>query len=148
MGVSKYHNLCKKSVQSFKGCCDRVRDGKSPEIEWPRSREGCIGFINEIGPVPKNMEKPSVGRIDHSKGYASGNIRWEEHKYNSVKRRGTKFENETSSSVKLKERKFTRGSPEYFEHQRKASLKRWSDPEQREQARKRFIENNPNRRRK
>ncbi len=40
------------------------------------------------------MRKPSVGRIDHAKGYVAGNIQWEEYSYNSIKRKGTSLESE------------------------------------------------------
>ena len=76
------------------------------------------------------MKKPSIGRIDHKKGYEPGNIQWEEHKHNSVKRRGTKFENCKDSEVSLRKYKFRKGTEEHRKHQSEASKKRWADPSQ------------------
>lgn len=130
--MSKYEGVDRYALQHFKGCHNRVRDGKSPSIFWPRTKEGYLNFCSEIGKFPEAMEKPSVGRIDHDKGYEPGNIRWEEHKFNSVKRIGTKYQNSIERHPKLDDRtpSFKLGSKEHREHQRKASLKRWSDPEQ------------------
>jgi hypothetical protein len=130
--VTKYEGLDPYALQAFKGCHNRVRDGKCPSIAWPRTREGYAAFCREIGPHPVGMQKPSVGRKFHHLGYGPGNIQWEEHRINSVKRRGTKFAMSTSPVVELFEPKFRRGSQEYFEHQRFASLKRWSDPTQKD----------------
>jgi len=102
---AEYFGLDKEILQHFKGCHNRVRDGKAPKIQWPRSRSGFLKFCDEIGPKPNDGQKWSVGRKDHSKGYVKGNIRWELYAHNSVKRRGTKFENAKTAKVKMKERK-------------------------------------------
>lgn len=60
------------------------------------------------------------------KGYEPGNIQWEEHKFNSVKRRGTKWQGCREKVVPLKQVKFKKGTPEHREHQRYASHKRWN----------------------
>lgn len=98
------------AIQAFKWCHNRVRDGKVESIEWTRTRDGYLAFCNEIGPKPREMKKPSVGRIDHNKGYCSGNIQREEHRMNSVKRHGTKFEHETAKEVSLFVPKFKKGT--------------------------------------
>lgn len=36
-----------------------------------------LKFLNHIGPVPDKRPRWSVGRIDNTKGYFEGNIRWE-----------------------------------------------------------------------
>ena len=90
----------KKQLQAFKGMHNRVREGKSPSIEWERDLQGFKSFLKEIGEIPKDMIKPSVGRIDHKFGYQTGNIQWEEHSFNSIKRRGTRFENLTAKELK------------------------------------------------
>jgi hypothetical protein len=90
---SEYFGLCRRSLQNFKCCHNRVRDGKCPSIEWDRNREGYIAFMNEIGEKPNDGMKWSVGRINHDLGYQTGNIRWELHIHNSVKRKGTKYQN-------------------------------------------------------
>lgn len=81
-----------KELQHFKGMHNRVRDGKSPSIAWPRTLEGFVNFLQAIGPIPKSMVKPSVGRKWHALGYELGNVAWEEHAANSIKRRGTRYE--------------------------------------------------------
>lgn len=95
----EYYGLDRYALQHFKGCHDRVRDGKSPSIYWSRDRKGYIEFCKELGPIPSCLIVPSVGRKDHKLGYIPGNVQWEEHSVNSVKRRGTKYENETSSTI-------------------------------------------------
>lgn len=127
----KYAGVDRYALQAFKGCHNRVRDGKCPSIFWPRTKEGYEQFCEEIGPHPEGIEKPSVGRKDHSLGYEPGNIQWEEHRFNSVKRRGTKHESETSAEVALRTVKFRVGTKEHRQHQRMASMVRWSDPAQR-----------------
>ncbi len=85
-----------KELQAFKGCHNRVKCGKSPEIAWTRTLEGFAEFIKEIGPLPPGvlMKKPSVGRKDHAKGYVPGNIEWQEFNLNSKLRRGTRYESD------------------------------------------------------
>lgn len=91
--------------------------------------------------MPAGMVKPSLGRILHKFGYETGNIQWEEHRFNSVKRRGTKHEGETSPIVELKTRKFKRGTPEHLAHQAAASAARWAKEGQREKMSK-FMKGN------
>jgi len=113
----------------FIGCHNRVHEGKTPSMYWPRDSSGFFGWLSDIGPIPSHLEKPSVGRIDHSKGYVPGNMRWEEHRLNSIKRSGTKYENSTIDEMpEVKTPKFKKGSPGYFEHQAKASNARWAKP--------------------
>lgn len=102
--MENYNGLDRYAMQTFKGCHDRVRDGKCPSIAWPRTRQGYIDFCKEIGPKPEGMAKPSAGRIRHDLGYEPGNVRWEEHRLNSVKRRGTKFENYEGAEPPIRER--------------------------------------------
>ena len=78
-------------LAAFKRAHDRVRDGKSPSIFWPRSLDGFAGFLKEIGPIPAGLEKPSLGRKRHGEGYQPGNVQWEEHAANSIKRKGTRY---------------------------------------------------------
>lgn len=79
-------------LAAFKRMHDRVRDGKVASISWPRTAVGFAAFHRHIGDCPPQLIKPSIGRINHARGYARGNVRWEEHIINSVKRRGTKFQ--------------------------------------------------------
>ena len=50
---------------------------------FPKNISGFIDFIIYLGPVPSYMKKPSIGRIDHSKGYFPGNFEWQESRENS-----------------------------------------------------------------
>jgi hypothetical protein len=138
----KYVGLNKRALQHFKGCHNRVRDGKVKYIEWERTREGYIAFMKEIGPKPRSNQKWSVGRIDHTLGYQSGNIRWELFIYNSIKRKGTKHEHSRKAIVKLRPGpKFKIGTPEHIEHQRKISRRYWSIPAHRQKQSKRMKGN-------
>lgn len=140
--LSKYSGTDRTLLPYFTRCHGRVNIGKCSSIQWPRNKDGYLKFCKEIGPIPKNMNKPSVGRKNHRKGYVKGNIRWEEHKFNSVKRRGTKFQHSKTAVVELnKGPAFHRGSPEWLESSRRGSIKRWSDPKQKVAARKRMIGN-------
>jgi hypothetical protein len=132
----KYH----KEILAFGRCHNRVRDGKVSFIEWPRDKEGFIQFLLAVGPIPETMEKPSIGRIDHSKGYIAGNIQWEEHRINSGKTIRTNY---TNSKPHIP--KFKRGTPEWIEHQREATMKRWSNPNARKEMSERMKGNNYNR---
>ena len=79
-------------LQAFKGAHNRVLVGKAPSIEWPRTFEGFWLFLKEVGQIPPGMKKPSLGRKLHAKGYQTGNVEWEEHAANSIKRKGTRYE--------------------------------------------------------
>lgn len=79
-------------LAAFKRMHDRVRDGKCPSIKWPRDLDGFVMFLKEAGPIPFDLEKPIIGRIRHSEGYEPGNVMWEEHRENSIKRKGTQYE--------------------------------------------------------
>jgi hypothetical protein len=129
---SKYDGVDQIALQNFKGMHDRVRDGKAPSIEWPRTKEGYVAFLAEIGPKPQEAGRWSIGRKRHELGYVSGNVQWELHRFNSVKRRGTKFNGYSDPVVVLKQVKFRKGTKEWLEHQRQASLKRWSKPDSKE----------------
>lgn len=79
-------------LEAFKRMHNRVRDGKVSSIVWARNFEGFRKFLVEVGPIPKGMIKPSIGRIKHKFGYREGNVQWEEHAENSIKRKGTRYE--------------------------------------------------------
>lgn len=128
-------------LSAFKRMHDRVRDGKVPSIQWPRTLDGFVEFIKAAGPIPTHLHKPSIGRIKHHIGYRRCNVRWEEHRHNSVKRRGTKWELFEGAEVQFKILKFKKGTPEHLTHQSAASKARWNKPGQREQARIRMLGN-------
>jgi len=44
------------------------------EEEW---KEDFMSFLSDIGELPSKTDKWSVGRIDNTRGYFKGNIRWE-----------------------------------------------------------------------
>ena len=52
--------------------------------EYVRSPESFMKFILDIGLVPDQMIRPTIGRIDHSKGYYAGNFEWQSHRENSI----------------------------------------------------------------
>ena len=142
MAFPKYFEVDRYALQYFKGCHNRVRDGKSLSIQWERSRSGYLEFCQEIGAIPHGMKKPSVGRIDHSTGYVSGNIRWEEYSVNSVKRQGTKYQGSQATEIDFRVLSFRKGTKEHLEHQRLASRKRWSDPNEKKRMSDRMKGNN------
>lgn len=82
----------KAELAAFKRMHDRVRDGKCPFIQWNRNLDGFVGFVREAGRIPSGLKKPSIGRLRHDLGYMEGNVAWEEHAENSIKRKGTRYE--------------------------------------------------------
>jgi hypothetical protein len=62
------------------------------KCHWPRTREGYDQFFEEIGQIPRDIRRPSIGRIDHTKGYEPGNVRWEPFSYNAWKERRSETE--------------------------------------------------------
>ena len=61
----------------FKFMHKRIKKGNL-ETDFPRNPKGFIAFIRYIGNPPKDMEWPTVGRGDHSKGYIRNNFAWQE----------------------------------------------------------------------
>ena len=57
---------------------------------YVRNTESFINFILDIGKVPENMTRPTIGRLDHSKGYFKGNFEWQSHADNSIEPRNRK----------------------------------------------------------
>jgi hypothetical protein len=57
---------------------DKRLFGREISLEFSRDDKGFKRFVEVIGPVPRNMERPSVSRFDHSKGYVfdSESSRW------------------------------------------------------------------------
>lgn len=50
---------------------------------FERTVDGFIAFILYLGDVPCGMERPTVGRIDHDRGYELGNFTWQSMSENS-----------------------------------------------------------------
>lgn len=73
-------------IKCFKWMHDRcIRTGK--RVDFPRTSSGFQAFVRELGPIPENMKRPSVGRKNHSKGYVYDNIVWERYEFNVWKNR-------------------------------------------------------------
>jgi hypothetical protein len=49
--------------------------------EW--SLSGFKNFMSDIGPIPKDMIIPTVGRLNHDKGYEPDNFEWQSKSDNS-----------------------------------------------------------------
>jgi hypothetical protein len=61
----------------FRNMHNRI-DEQCLETSFKRDLEGFAKFVEYLGPVPTEMKVPSLGRIDHSKGYVIGNFTWQE----------------------------------------------------------------------
>lgn len=100
---SKYAGVDRYALDHFGWMHDRVSNGKAQCTDFPRTRDGYIEFCKEIGPIPKRMKRPTVGRIDHYFGYVRGNIRWQPYNKNSAIRRAnqhrfTNFDKRSTSA--------------------------------------------------
>ena len=68
---------------------DVVHRGKSVGCDFEYKEEDFNRWLEIMGPIPENMQKATVGRYDHSKGYIYDyskerwNFRWQEHSENS-----------------------------------------------------------------
>ena len=82
MGIYwKYQRLGemhKLELKKFKAAFGRCRRGKSPSFGFTVDFEGFSRFMEEVGRIPEDMMRPSLGRKDHSIGYEPGNIFWQE----------------------------------------------------------------------
>jgi len=82
MGVAwKYGKLGRDNalaLKKFKAALGRVKAGKAPYFGYSVDYDGFSSFLAEIGSIPADMARPSLGRIDHSLGYQSGNVFWQE----------------------------------------------------------------------
>src|SRR5215471_10040489 len=73
------------------------------ECDFTLGRPEFAKWIDIMGPIPKGIKKPSIGRHDHEKGYVFDtnnnrwNFRWQEHSENC--REGGR---KTAQSGKLK----------------------------------------------
>jgi hypothetical protein len=107
---------------SFTRMHQRVRDGYVSTIWWPRTDEGFIDFMLYVGKVPRGMVRPSIGRKNHSKGYAPNNCGWQALGDNVAevgrRNRGRKLTkaHKQKVSMALSGREFTR------EHREKLSM--------------------------
>jgi hypothetical protein len=67
----KYGNLARSYPRHFVRFNQMLCRAKQLglECDFERTYESLQQFIVCMGPIPENMNKPSVGRLDHSKGY-------------------------------------------------------------------------------
>lgn len=93
-------NLHARIYNSRKGL-DKANCYKNINVskEYEKSLRGIANFIADIGPIPENICKPSVDRIDHNKDYEPGNIQWLELGENS---RESAIRNPISNRVSAK----------------------------------------------
>lgn len=67
-------------------------DEKIVDTEFEYSPEGFIKFILCMQDYPNQMSDPTVGRLDHSKGYFTGNMIWQERSENSLEASSRTFD--------------------------------------------------------
>ena len=54
-------------------------------IDFTLTREECLALTEELHPIYPSRNGMHLGRIDHSKGYVSGNVQWESYLWNVSK---------------------------------------------------------------
>lgn len=128
----KYMTTERSILIYFERCHSRVKYGKAPSIEWPQTDEGYTAFYKEIGPKPDDIKKWSIGRKDHNLGYVTGNIQWEEFRFNAAKTRNNLNADERRPEFPLAPKKPKWGSPEHIAKSSSSALKQWADPAQRQ----------------
>lgn len=72
-----------KKLAHFIWMQKRVKSGHSTSV-WKRTPEGFANFLSCVGLIPKEMERPSLGRKNHSKGYSPNNCGWQEWLENTI----------------------------------------------------------------
>jgi len=96
-GLKQKYPVHFSSFSALNGRCKR----KKLENDFPRTKKGFEDFIEYIGPIPKGMKWPSVGRLDHKKGYIKGNFRWQEMSENSADHKSWMINNKREEIRKL-----------------------------------------------
>jgi hypothetical protein len=78
--MSKYKGLAWKHPWHYQRFISMVARVKQTGVgcDFKKTYEDFKLFIEVMGPIPSDMDTPSVGRIDHSKGYVfdTENNRW------------------------------------------------------------------------
>jgi hypothetical protein len=72
-----------REVLSFERMHDRVHLNIVPSISWPRTTAGFYKFLNCVGTIPKSINKHSIGRKNHKRGYSPNNTFWQERSKNN-----------------------------------------------------------------
>ena len=55
-------------------------------IEFTLTREECLELTMQIHPDRPRRDGYHLGRLDHSKGYVTGNVQWESYVWNCGKK--------------------------------------------------------------
>jgi hypothetical protein len=72
---------------------------------------GLLAFHAEVGDVPAGMERPTIGRRDHAKGYEPGNMEWQEGAENERESIVRNHERLRAARAAAKARKLADGLP-------------------------------------
>lgn len=82
----KYECEDRRIVKCFLWMIHRCYRSKR-KCRFSRTSQSFKEFVSEMGPIPKSIKRPSVGRKDHDFGYVKGNMQWEEYYFNVWKAR-------------------------------------------------------------
>ena len=81
--ISRYLNLREMYPDHYRHFCWVHNRSGIVGTDFSDDASGLLEFIEEIGPYPLDMKRPTVGRRDHSLGYVRGNFAWQELRENA-----------------------------------------------------------------
>lgn len=82
MAIKYPYKQYPREVIKFRAMLDRAHQGYC-DTSWKRTTKSFWSFLKAVGPIPKHMKDPSLGRKDHSKGYLPGNVKWQDRRENN-----------------------------------------------------------------